>query len=203
MYRNESQERGQQEESNMLHQRPQRSSNRRGGPFVFLLLGGVIIIVVAVIVALQIFSHQGSPETNSQGTVTTTNNATPTASSKGSSSLPGEGDPQIYWDTIKMQVAQGLHMSMDQISGELRLPTPTSKSGPPPAGTTIGEIASQQGLSTSQLHTIEINAIQGACNVLVSQHSLSQTDANQRMQMINSWDQSSLDGYIMYAFQNH
>ncbi len=203
MSRHESQEKSQQEESSILHQRPQRPPKRRGESSLFLLLGGVVIGVVVVLAVVLLVFRAGSPGTGAAGNMPTANNATATTPSKGASSLLGEGDPQIYWDTIKTQVAQGVHMSVSQLTNELRLPTPTSKSAPPPTGTTIGQIATQQGLSTSQLRTVEINAVQQACNALVSQGSLSQSDANQRMQTVNGWDQSSLDGYIMYAFQNH
>jgi hypothetical protein len=203
MFQNESREKNQQEESGVLHQRPQRPAKRRGLSSFLLFLGGMVIGVVVVLVAFQVISHAGSHGTTPQGPTTTTNNTTPTTPSKGASSLPGEGDPPVYWETIKAQVAQGLHMRVADLTVALKLPTPTTKSAPPPAGTTIGEIASQQGVSTSQLRTIEIQAIQQACNALVSQHDLSQADGTQRMQTISSWDQESLDGYIMYAFQNH
>ncbi len=193
------QEKDQQKGPSLLRQKPQRPSKGRSLSSLFFLAGGIMIGVVIVLVALLVFVHPGSSSTNSSGTAS----ATGTPGSKGASSLPGEGDPQIYWDTIKTQVAQGLHLSVASLTDKLKLPTPSSKGAPPPPGLTIGTIAAQQGVSLTQLRTIELYAIQQAYNALVSQHNLSQQAADQRMQTIHSWGQYDLDGYIMYAFQNH
>lgn len=217
----------QQEEHNLLHQRPQRPSGGRGIAIWLPVLGGIIVIAVLVVVAVLVFLRPGNGGTNAvTPTATTASNApaattgsTPATGGKdntgGTSTTPGsgpqkgqaligEGDPQVYWDTIKAQVAQGLHLSVSTLTDKLKPPVSSGgKGGAAPTGVTIGEIATQQGVSLSDLHTIEINAIQQATNTLVSQNALSQPNADQRMQTIQSWSQDSLDGYTMYAFQNH
>src|SRR5215467_3193743 len=102
------------ETSSPLEGKPQRRS-RRSVAALLLLLGGVIIIGVVVIVALQALSqHAASTGTNVAGTSTSSrkgenNSATP----------PGWNDPVIYWGTIRTQVAQGLHLSVAQVTAKL------------------------------------------------------------------------------------
>jgi hypothetical protein len=171
------------------------------------VVGGIIVVAVLILVAVLVFLRPGTGGTNTGPSGAPTSSATTTnggATQKGPSSLIGEGDPQIYWDTIKAQVAQGLHLSTSDLSDKLKPPTSTGgKGGPPPTGVTIGEIATQQGVSLTDLHTIETNAIQQATTTLVSQGSISQQTSDQRMQTVRGWSQDSLDGYTMYAFQNH
>ena len=61
-------------------------------------------------------------------------------------------------------------------------------------------VAAQQGITTEQLRTIELNALQKACDVMVAQGKLTQTEANQRMQMFEGWDQGTMNWYVMHAF---
>ncbi len=110
----------------------------------------------------------------------------------------------MYWDTIKAQVAQRLHLSVSSLTDTLKPQVSIgSKGGAAPIGVTIAQVATQQGVSLSELHTLEVNAIQQATGALVSQNSLSQQTADRRMQTVHSWGQDTLDGYTMYAFQNH
>jgi hypothetical protein len=148
MSQNTFQKKDQQEKPSLLRQKPQRPAKKiRSLSSLFLLAGGIIIGVVIVLVALLVFVHPGSSSTNPSGTAS----ATVTPGSKGASSLPGEGDPQIYWDTIKTQVAQSLHLSVASLTDKLKLPTPSSKGAPPPDALTIATIATQQGVSLTQV----------------------------------------------------
>lgn len=130
--------------------------------------------------------------------------ATTSTPAKGSGSLPGDSDPQIYWDTIKQQVAQGLHRSVADLTALWgATPGGGQKGSNPPAAVTISDVATQEGLTRDQLTSLELNAIQTACTQLVHQGALTQAQADARMQEIRGWSLSDLDGYTMYAFNAH
>ena len=197
------QERTQPETSSLLEGKPELRS-RRSVAHLLLLLGGMIIIGVIAIVAWQALSqHAASTGTNAAGTSTSSrkgdnNSATP----------PGWNDPAIYWGTIRTQVAQGLHLSVAQVTAKLRAATPSSTSTPtstskgsaPDPGAPMTAVAAQQGISTDQLRTLELNALHKGCDAMVAQGKLSQGDADQRMQMFEGWDQGTMNWYVMHAF---
>ena len=120
------------------------------------------------------------------------------------SPLPGAGDPPIYWDTIKQQLANGLHTTVPKLK---RLWGNTTITGPKgqsvPTMTTILDVAIEHGISQSRLRSIELAAIQTACDVLVHKHKLTTKQASARMKLIRAWSQPNLDGYSMYAYEQH
>lgn len=188
-----------------LQSRPVSRSKR--GPAILLLLGGVLIIAVGAIVAWQVLFPPSAPTS-----LRTTKTGTP-AAQKGSTSQatpPGWNDPALYWQTIREQVAQGLHLSVAQVTTKLQAAGATSTAPPssgkngaaPDPGTPMTAVAVQQGISTDQLRTIELNALQRACDVMVAQGKLAQTAADQRMQTFRGFDQGTLNWYVMHAFTN-
>src|SRR5712692_4407391 len=77
---------------------------------------------------------------------------------------------QKYMPDLTNQVAQGLHLSADQLQAQLQ------------AGKSLDEIAAAQHVSSSQLQTIETNALQSTLNKAVAAGDLTQQQANQFMQ---------------------
>src|SRR5436309_2582799 len=115
------QEKTSHEATNILQGRPQRRSNR-GPAMLLLLLGGVLIIGVVAIVAWQALLPR-TPSTGSNAA------GRSTSSNKGENSgatPPGWNDPAIYWQTIREQVAQGLHLSVAQLTAKLHAAGATS-----------------------------------------------------------------------------
>lgn len=195
------QERTLPETSSPLEGKPQRRS-RRSIASLLLLLGGVIIIGVIAIVAWQALSqHAASTGSNAVGTSTSSRK-----SDNNSATPPGWNDPVIYWGTIRTQVAQGLRLSVAQVTAKLRAatppstPTPTNKGSAPDPGAPMTAVAVQQGISTDQLRTLELHALQKGCDAMVAQGKLSRGDADQRMQMFEGWDQGTMNWYVMHAF---
>lgn len=195
------QERTLPETSSPLEGKPQQRS-KRSVASLLLLLGGVIIIGVIAIVAWQALSQHAASTGASTG-------GTSTSSRKGennSATPPGWNDPAIYWGTIRTQVAQGLHLSVAQVTAKLRAATPpgtptsTNKGSAPDPGAPMTAVAVQQGISTDQLRTLELHALQKGCDALVAQGKLSRGDADQRMQMFEGWDQGTMNWYVMHAF---
>jgi polyhydroxyalkanoate synthesis regulator phasin len=69
-------------------------------------------------------------------------------------------------------VAQGLHLTSAQLTTDLK------------NGQSLDQIAKAQGVSTSQVRTIVLNAIQSAANQAVKDGNLTQTQANDLMQAL-------------------
>jgi polyhydroxyalkanoate synthesis regulator phasin len=77
---------------------------------------------------------------------------------------------QKYIPDLTNEVALGLHLSADQLQAELK------------AGKSLNDIAAAQHVSSSQLQTIETNALQSTLNKAVAAGDLTQQQANQFMQ---------------------
>jgi hypothetical protein len=156
-----------------------------------------VIVSVVAIIAWHGLSSASSATGSGASTSRKGNN--------NSAVIPGWNDPATFWDPIRTQVAQGLHLSVAQVTAKLQVATPqitvtTNKGSAPSPGAAMTQVAVQQGLSTEQLRTLELNALQQGCNAMVAHGRLSQADANQRMQMFEAWDQGTLNWYVMHAF---
>lgn len=177
------------------HQYPRQAGSRQTPRPLPRAAATRAVIVAIALSALCLIS--GSVSANAA----TTTNAAKTA--KGSP-LPGAGDPPIYWDTIKQQLANGLHTTVPRLN---RLWGNTTITGPKghslPTMTTILDVAIEHGISQSRLRSIELAAIQTACDVLVHEHKFSTKQASARMKLIRAWSQPNLDGYSMYAYEQH
>src|SRR6266699_270614 len=77
---------------------------------------------------------------------------------------------QKYGPDLTNQVAQGLHLSADQLQAQLQ------------AGKSLDDIAAAQHVSSSQLQTIETNALQSTLQKAVAAGDLTQQQANKFMQ---------------------
>ena len=81
---------------------------------------------------------------------------------------------QKYVPDMTSQVAQGLHLSAGQLQAQLK------------EGKSLNDIAAAQHVSSSQLHTIVMNALQSALTKAVSAGDLTQQQANQFMQYVQN-----------------
>ena len=77
-----------------------------------------------------------------------------------------------YRSSIENQVAQGLHLTSAQLTTDLK------------NGQSLDQVAKAQGVSTSQLRTIVLNAVQSAANQAVKDGNLTQTQASDLMQAL-------------------
>jgi hypothetical protein len=131
--------------------------------------------------------------------------ATAAPAGKGGTTLPGTGYPTSFWATIRQQLASSLHRSVTELT---RLWAPVPSAGPKGttgqlAATTITDVAIEDGLSTEQLRSIEFTAIRHAFTAVVRRGTITRSQADSQLAIIAGWDQDSLDGYAMYAFQPH
>ena len=166
--------------SEHLHDKPELQSGRKRLLLV-ALLGGLVLLGGGALLALQVLASQASPA--GQAGVASTPAAAPTKS--------GPGDPQAYYDAVKQDVAQQLHMSEAQIKAKLQ------------AGVQLITLAEQQGISDAQLRTILLEAEQKGHVVLVRLGYLTQHQSDAGMQDLRTRDLQTLATSIKYDFLDH
>jgi polyhydroxyalkanoate synthesis regulator phasin len=77
-----------------------------------------------------------------------------------------------YLPNVENQVAQGLKLTSSQLTTDLK------------NGQSLNQIATAQGVSSSQLHTIVLNAVQSAVNQAVKDGNLTQTQGTDFMKAL-------------------
>ncbi|GAC1567159.1 MAG: hypothetical protein NVS3B14_12340 [Ktedonobacteraceae bacterium] len=77
-----------------------------------------------------------------------------------------------YLPNVESQVAQGLHLTSAQLTADLK------------NGQSLDQIAKAQNVSTTQLHTIVLNAVQSAVNQAVKDGNLTQAQGTSFMQAL-------------------
>jgi hypothetical protein len=189
-----------EQSSDLLQKKPQRQTGWRLMPF--LMLPGMIIILGVVLVGAWRITNSAPSSTGSsaQNTGNTGNRGT------SNSQTPGDNHPAVYWQTLRVQFAQGMHMTEQQIqenvqSTLLATHPPTTNGrvelNAADAAQWVSDLATARGISQNQLHTIEVTAVQRAYAVLVEQHVLTQQQANEDIQGMS---QDDLNDNIMSAF---
>jgi hypothetical protein len=185
----------------LLQKKPQRQTGRR--LTLFLVLPGVIIILGVVLAgAWQVYRTHNAP--SSTGSPAQTRGGTGNGGTS-NSQVPGQNYPDVYWQTLRAQFAQGLHMTEQQVKDNLQAflttQTPTNRGTVALSAATAAQwlsgLAGAEGISQSQMHALEVTAVQHAYAVLVEQHVLTQQQANEAMQGMN---QDDLNTRTMSAF---
>ena len=161
---------------------------------IVLALAGCVVVGLLIFFGIHLFTQQAAGST--------TGNTNPPPSSNGgqvvqqggsgSQSTPpagkGSGYPPEFLNTVKQQIAQGLHLTVDQVTAEVS------------AGKQIADVARAQGISNTQLHTIELNAYQTAFNQAVQKGTYTQDQANTYMENYRQRDPGQLNNSITALF---
>jgi len=129
---------------------------------LYTLVGAIILILLAIGIGVYallptITSASASPAATP--TPTPIISATTTPAHKGSAAAKLL---KQYAPAIKNQIAQGLHLTPDQLTAQLQ------------SGKTLSNIATAQNISSTQLQTIVGNAIQNALKPAVDGGTLTQ-----------------------------
>lgn len=148
-------------EHSRLPERPERSSGRRVGAWLFMLCGCLIILGGASVLAWQLTSHANAPVGS---------NSTPASSSQSGKQPAGCTGAREPVDVIQQQTAQGLHLTVAQVQAQVL------------AGKTIAQIATEQGLTATQLHDVEIQALHYANNDWLNQGCITRQDVQDNLQ---------------------
>lgn len=154
---------------------------RRRLPSLLFLLLGTIILGAVLLLVWQVLAAR-TPHSNSVGTSSSIHGGM-SAQSKQARFTP----PEVI-DYVKQHIAQGLHLSVDQLIARLQ------------AGEDIQAIAAQQNLSADQWHTLEINTYQAAYNRQVSEGKMTRQDVDSNMSHIRSYPPAELNALVTSNF---
>ncbi|GHO57841.1 hypothetical protein [Ktedonobacter robiniae] len=184
--------------TSLLQHKPLRQQKLRLAPFL-LLLGGMVILSALLLLGWQVYT------TNNASSSTNSNTGQRSAQDDSPTQNPWDEYPDVYWQTLRAQVAQRLHMSEQQIQDNLHatllanVTADGKKNGISSANAAkwMNDLASAHGISQTQLHTIKITAIREAHKVLVNRHILTQQQADENMRMMN---QDDLNFHMVEAF---
>jgi hypothetical protein len=124
------------------------------------LIGGIVALVLIV---LGVGAFVFLPHITQASTQSVT--PTPTARKAG----PGVYVRQ-YSSTIRTQIAQGLHLTTDQLTAQLQ------------SGKTLPQIATAQNVSTDQLNTLISTSVTSALQPVVSSGKITQQQVNRLVQ---------------------
>lgn len=149
-------------EHSRLAARPERKNRRRVAPLLFLICSCLVILGGGGVLIWQWSAHASTP--------TVYNNGTPGNSNSGAKQPAGCTGAREPVDVIMQQTAQGLHLTVAQVQARVL------------AGKTVAQIATEQGLTATQLHDVEVQAIHDANNQWLHQGCSSQQDVQDNLQ---------------------
>jgi len=137
---------------------------------IMLALAGCVVVGLLLFFGIRLLAQQSQ------------NNTTPPTAQTGQSGVvrqqpgqqsrgtppagKGQGYPPAFLTTVRQHIAQGLHLTVDQITSQMV------------TGKQITDVALAQGISSDQLHTIELNAYQAAFQQAVQNGTYTQDQAN-------------------------
>lgn len=148
-------------EISRLAERPERHNGRHVGALLFILCSGVIILGSIGVLAWQLTSHPNAPVVY---------NSAPGSSGHAAKQPTGCTSVREPVDVIQQQTAQGLHLTVAQVQARVL------------AGKTIAQIATDQGLTPTQLHDVEVQALHTANNRWLSMGCATQQDVQDNLQ---------------------
>ena len=101
-----------------------------------------------------------------------------------SSATTGKGTPPEVANDVRQQVAQKLHLSLDQLTAKLQ------------SGVPIDSLATQQGISADSWRAFVIATYQAAYEREVSAGKVTQVRADHDMRNIRSYPLDALNGWV-------
>jgi hypothetical protein len=145
-----------------LRSKPQRQSRWR--PLsLLLMLGGVIVLGGGTLLVWQLVSHQPALQKSTVTFATQQSNPLPQPSVV---TITCAHYPSSYDDALRQELAQGLHLTISQVTAQLR------------AGTSVQEVAAAQHISPDQLSSIERYAYKVSDVQMVKGGCMSQAEAS-------------------------
>src|SRR5947209_8691503 len=126
---------------------------------LYILIEAIVLILLAIGVCIYALlpTVTSAMAANQTPTPTPTVSATPTQKANTTTKILKQ-----YAPDIKNQIAQGLHLTSDQLTAQLK------------SGKTLSTVATAQNISSTQLQTIVGNAIQNALKPAVTDGTLTQ-----------------------------
>ncbi|HLI89727.1 MAG TPA: hypothetical protein VKV37_13635 [Ktedonobacteraceae bacterium] len=149
---------------------------------LFIIIGAGALVVAIIIVS--IFAIM--PAITQASTVTPTPTPAPSVSPTPAAKNIYAPYLKQYGFDIKNQIAQGLHMNADQLTQQLN------------SGKTLSDIATAQGVSSTQLQSVVGNAIQSALQPVVSSGDLTQEQVSKLVKRMQK-NPNALDKLLLRA----
>lgn len=149
---------------------------KKSGPRLLFVIG-VLLVVGLGLLGWQVFMHQ--PSSAPSNTVSTNTHFSAT-----STSVSSKGTPPEVATIVRQQIAQQLHLSVDQLTARLQ------------AGTPIETLAVQQGMSADGWRTFVLATYQSAYNQAVSAGQLPQASADHDMRNIRAYPPDALNTWV-------
>lgn len=137
---------------------------RRRSPAFLLFLGaGILVVGLIAFLGLQLFANTGTPPPGITSNLPgSSGGGKSTPTQKGSSPW----NDQEFVTTVMNYAAGKLHLSLGDLTARVQ------------AGMGFRDVASQQGFSAEQVHTLELDALQAGLNKLVSLNKLTRDQAD-------------------------
>ena len=154
---------------------PEQQQQQKKGRTRILLLIGLLLVVGSGLLAWQVFARQ-TPQASS-----ISNNP---HFSVQSSPPASKGTPPEAANVVRQQVAQKLHLSIDQLTTKLQ------------SGVSIEALATQQGMSPGEWRTFVIATYQAAFEQAVNAGKLTQARADRYMHSIRLYPPDALDNWV-------
>jgi hypothetical protein len=136
---------------------------------LYILSGVVALIVIAMAIVIFVILPSTISAKSAQTTATPTVVSTPTKIAKPN---PLQQAIQQNAPTIKTQLAQGFHLTTDQLKTQLK------------AGQSLDSIATSQGVSSDQLQTLIHDAFEQNLATAVSNGSITQKQVDNYVQRL-------------------
>ncbi|GCE20113.1 hypothetical protein [Dictyobacter kobayashii] len=144
-----------------LDKRLERKKRGHIAALFFLFCGSLVILGGGGVLIWQLTSH------NDTSAIYNIPAGKSSAAAKQPAGCTGARQPL---DVIQQQTARGMHLTVAQIQARVL------------AGKTIAQIATQQGLTKTQLRNVEVQALQYANNHWLSMGCITQQDVQANMQ---------------------
>ncbi len=137
---------------------------------ILLGVAGVVILLALVIMGI-VFAVNGSHNQTASATPAAASTSAPATGSTPAAVAPANKNvytPYLtqYRASVRNKVAQGLHLSAEQLGAQLA------------AGQTLSRIATAQGVSATQFQTIVTNAFQTAFQPAIDNNGLTTVQVN-------------------------
>ena len=124
---------------------------------LYILIGAIVVVLIAVGVGVFVLLPKITSANSPQAT------PTPVATTKTKTKQTTEaGIVKEYGPDIRNQIAQGLHLTPEQLTTELR------------SGQTLDQIATTQGVSSTQLTTLISSSVTSGLQPAVTAGTLTQ-----------------------------
>jgi|SRR5579863_2553921 len=131
---------------------------------LFILSGAVVLLIALLLVGFLVVAP-AIKSANSTASATPTVTTTPSTPTTGQPKIQLVKILQQFSPQMLSQIAQGLHMTPEQLKAQLQ------------SGKTLSQIATTQNVSATQLQTLETSAVQSALQQAVSNGTLTQKQA--------------------------